>query len=1286
MDDLEVSALAGGAEAEEPIVAADVPGVKNDSKLLRYWVYGKGALKIRWGQPHDFDRCVRQLRKYSKGGAAFSPEGLCNRYHRRALGVAPGQEHKKAHTAINPDFERLHPRRLGRFAHKGGGDMLGLSGRIQLGDGEQLTGSAQFAHVDGDVPVAAWTQGPRGTKLRLGLIPEEDVPRWGANPKGGTVELDEAQAVELRKQLGGMLDMVGTMLPEAGARQAELMGRRNRLMSRTVGPNRERIPLSDADAADLADVDAQLDALAADTASWPAMEGTLSTPWGDLDYAVLDDDDHPYVVLGIGDRRTAMTADEAEDLLDSAEPGPTTAALGQDNNPEFNRVHFRDPGGLFASKPGARILAGVATPDQVVLRKEHEDLYGEEYDGKLAFEGDRIADTDFGRSHGLGKTNRGLFVSLYGHSEDGVEGQVFFDVGDGEHVLVAMDGLSPDDMRDLSAAMGDMYNDDVEEEFAEYAADYPDMEIDPGETVLDEMPVLDGYRIQRLGDGDLNIVNDETDEDVLFVPMGDVAAFQEALEEMADSLDAIQSDAEGAAQEATTAAAAPLPDEMWHAVAHIEGLSTGARVWEPGALTWREPPFAFHTELQSSAHGSPMTTVQTGLVTRMARLGDEVHAWGTLDLDSDAGLECGRRIAQRFARWVSMDPDEQPVAYEVVMPADATGMDVRPEQVVFHRYNIAGLTSVSMPAQEGSYLEPLPALLEALAERGVPVLEVTVAAAVAPHETATSDDEWDADVNVGRLPSPMSVETARNVFAWIDDSRIEDDMIVKDGCKFPHHLVSEDGTPGAADLAACSAVIAALNGARSEPDIPDADREGVYRHVAAHLRDAGREDIPELQGPTTAAAVSLCTCMGQDGEPIHPGPCDFKHVAAQAARRAAQGAPHAHADGPGGSRLGKLRKLLADHTRDLPAGNRLAWSGADRRRAIALEKAIKVEELKGELADLAKGEAKSRISWPRKKRLRAREIDDELEKLAPTARETKVMVASAAHVLELPDLPPAEWFEEPVELDAEPGGPIRITDEGRIYGWLVPEDIAHRSYARRGERKTFTSLGKIDFSRWLGETIVAGGKRVLAGPVTMDCDHAPTSGYGQLAARNQHYENTCSIVGRVNTGVGTRHKGQWIAGALMPWITAQQFTNILVSRMSGDWQPHPERDGWQEFVAALVVPVGGWPGSRTSITTAGATYAIEESEDCAMVTSCTVPFASGCGEVVTAAGCGCYVIDDDADEDEEWDDEDDEAMVDADGEDEESRLYVDPRVLDMYTRPLGLDRRSRFGKYAQMIG
>lgn len=61
------------------------PGAR---QLRHYWTRGKGAAKIRWGTPGDFNRCVSHLRKY-----VTDPKGLCNVYHVAAVGAAPGHGH-----------------------------------------------------------------------------------------------------------------------------------------------------------------------------------------------------------------------------------------------------------------------------------------------------------------------------------------------------------------------------------------------------------------------------------------------------------------------------------------------------------------------------------------------------------------------------------------------------------------------------------------------------------------------------------------------------------------------------------------------------------------------------------------------------------------------------------------------------------------------------------------------------------------------------------------------------------------------------------------------------------------------------------------------------------------------------------------------------------------------------------------------------------------------------------------------------------------------------------------
>jgi HK97 family phage prohead protease len=65
---------------------ADAGDAAATERLHEYWVHGEGAAKIRWGEPNDFDRCVRHLGKYIR-----DPEGYCNLAHHAATGMWPAQ-------------------------------------------------------------------------------------------------------------------------------------------------------------------------------------------------------------------------------------------------------------------------------------------------------------------------------------------------------------------------------------------------------------------------------------------------------------------------------------------------------------------------------------------------------------------------------------------------------------------------------------------------------------------------------------------------------------------------------------------------------------------------------------------------------------------------------------------------------------------------------------------------------------------------------------------------------------------------------------------------------------------------------------------------------------------------------------------------------------------------------------------------------------------------------------------------------------------------------------------
>ena len=119
------------------------------------------------------------------------------------------------------------------------------------------------------------------------------------------------------------------------------------------------------------------------------------------------------------------------------------------------------------------------------------------------------------------------------------------------------------------------------------------------------------------------------------------------------------------------------------------------------------------------------------------------------------------------------------------------------------------------------------------------------------HHTPTSKSAWDGPANETRLRAGETEAYYRKAFGWQDPER---DATTKVAYKFIHHEVSGDGEIGAANMRACVAGIAVLNGGRGGTTIPDSDRARVHAHLAAHMMDADMEP-PELKD--SAAAETL---------------------------------------------------------------------------------------------------------------------------------------------------------------------------------------------------------------------------------------------------------------------------------------------------------------------------------------------------------------------------------------------------------------------------------------------
>ena len=96
-----------------------------------------------------------------------------------------------------------------------------------------------------------------------------------------------------------------------------------------------------------------------------------------------------------------------------------------------------------------------------------------------------------------------------------------------------------------------------------------------------------------------------------------------------------------------------------------------------------------------------------------------------------------------------------------------------------------------------------------------------------PH--ASEDMDWDAGLEI----KDASVEDLMKMCAWVDIENKDK----KSAYKLPHHTLSGYKTV----LKGCQAAMGAMMGARGGVDIPDADRQDVYNHLAKHYAEFDKE-------------------------------------------------------------------------------------------------------------------------------------------------------------------------------------------------------------------------------------------------------------------------------------------------------------------------------------------------------------------------------------------------------------------------------------------------------------
>ncbi len=120
---------------------------------------------------------------------------------------------------------------------------------------------------------------------------------------------------------------------------------------------------------------------------------------------------------------------------------------------------------------------------------------------------------------------------------------------------------------------------------------------------------------------------------------------------------------------------------------------------------------------------------------------------------------------------------------------------------------------------------------------------------------------------------------------------------------------------------------------------------------------------------------------------------------------------------------------------------------------------------------------------------------------------------------------------------------------------------------------------------------------VPVGKIVFNGKHAPLE--MAMAAASQHYDDNGHVGAYVRATDG-KH-GIWLTGALKHDITPEGLRDLRANPPSGDWR---DRNGRHTLIAALAVPVPGFPIEREALAASGElpsalimSYPVEEEEE-----------------------------------------------------------------------------------------
>ncbi|QKW15372.1 hypothetical protein [Verrucosispora sp. NA02020] len=157
-------------EASEAEPTGDLSEAGNAARLRKYWTTGPGAIRLAWGTPGDWTRCVKAL-----DGKMRDPKGYCAELHKQVVGYWPGD--KRNNSAGEADASDHAERITVREADLSGATVT-QSGRLSIRlirAGWSLNGNLYPAEVLRRDGPKAW---PAGTLCYVDhATDEEDAAR-----------------------------------------------------------------------------------------------------------------------------------------------------------------------------------------------------------------------------------------------------------------------------------------------------------------------------------------------------------------------------------------------------------------------------------------------------------------------------------------------------------------------------------------------------------------------------------------------------------------------------------------------------------------------------------------------------------------------------------------------------------------------------------------------------------------------------------------------------------------------------------------------------------------------------------------------------------------------------------------------------------------------------------------------------------------------------------------------------------------------------------------------------